>query len=81
MQEEISLEMLYIHRHVRSTSGNASWAAQKICESASAYTLVVEMISELLALFLPEEMQLLYRQKKMWPPPPRHVLLQLVLLS
>jgi hypothetical protein len=42
---------------------------------------VVEMISELLALFLPEEMQLLYRQKEMWPPPPRHVLLQLVLLS
>jgi hypothetical protein len=26
---------------------------------------VVEMISELLALFLPEEMQLLYRQKEM----------------
>jgi hypothetical protein len=34
----------------------------------------------LLALFLPEEMQLLYRHKEMWSPPPHHVLLQLVLL-
>jgi hypothetical protein len=38
---------------------------------------VVEMISELPAFFLPEGYATAYRQKEMWSPPPRLVLIQL----
>jgi hypothetical protein len=35
------------------------------------------MISELLALFLPEGYAVAYRHKERWSPPPRHVLVRL----